>query len=190
MLWLACSFFQFSLKKNNSIHFFNLPVTTLEKFTHALLAVGVIGIVIHLLAFAGAYTGYYFVRPLFQIEESKWIIDGSLWKELAWHKEAYWGYAAALAALLFGSIYFRTKALIKSIGTFLAFSFASSLYSFLLFYIAFGNIWNKKELLAEHSININIIDPLSWEEYYYVAPIAVIMFFLSLTYLRLRETEV
>jgi hypothetical protein len=193
ILWLTGSFFQFSLKKNNSAHFFNLPITTAEKFTHAILTILLIGIVIHLLAFAGAYFGYYIVHPLLHnnIDEYRWIANDrmSIWKQLTFLKGTYWVYGVGIAALLLGSIYFKTKALLKSLGSALGLSTVFSLYFLALTYIAFGKLLNGGNEYHD-SVNFNLADSPFWQEHYYLIPIALIVFFLSLTYLRLKETEV
>jgi hypothetical protein len=193
MLWIVGSFFQFSLKKNNSVHFFNLPVTTAEKFTHSILAILFIGIVIHTLAFAGAYFGYYVIYPLLHvnIDEVRWIANGrmSIWEQLTWTKPIYWTYGVGLAAFLFGSIYFKTKAIFKSLGSGLGFLTGIGFYFWALVSITFRALFNG-ESQYRSSVNINLTDTPFWQEHYYVIPIALIVFFLSLTYLRLKETEV
>jgi hypothetical protein len=192
-LWIAGSFFQFSLKKNNSVHFFNLPVTTAEKFIHAILTTLLIGIGIHLIAFVGAYIGYYLIHPLLHIniDKARWIANDkmSIWNQLIMHKKAYWFYGASLAALLFGSIYFKTKAIVKSLSSGLGFLFGIALYFWALFSITF---WKDINSIHQYngSMDFNLADSPFWYEHYYIAPIALIVFFLSLTYLRLRETEV
>jgi hypothetical protein len=190
-LWIAGSFFQFSLKKNSSVHFFNLPVTTAEKFTHAVLSILFIGVVIHLLAFAGAYFGYYVIYPLLHIniDEVRWLANDrpSIWKQLTWRRDPNLTYGVTLAALLFGSIYFKTKAIFKSLGSGLSFLIGIGLYFWALFSIIFCKEINSAN---RGSINFNLTDSPFWQEYYYIIPITLIVFFLSLTYLRLKETEV
>jgi len=187
-LWLAGNFFQSSLKKNNCTHFFNLPVTTCEKFTHAIVTLAVFGIIIHFLALAGAYAGYYVVHPLLNtdINETRWLINGKMdiWGQycLNWHIISY--YIAAIVTFLFGSIYFRRWAFLKSIGWGLGFSFGISFYALGLIYIAFGS------MSSSNNVSINIANGDFLYEHWYIFPIAIIVFFLSLTYLRLKETEV
>ncbi|MDR2971277.1 MAG: hypothetical protein LBU83_05025 [Bacteroidales bacterium] len=192
-LWFAGSFFQSSLKKNNSTHFFNLPVSNAEKFIHSVLTIIIIGAVIHLLSFAGAYTGYYLIHPLLNnnIEEYQWIVNNKIavWDQLLMQKEAYWTYSVGGTALLFGSIYFKSKAIIKSVGSGLGILLGISFYFLALISITFRALFNA-EPLYRSSININFSDTPFLQEYYFLIPIALIVFFLSLTYLRLKETEV
>jgi len=187
-VWLAASFFQFSLKKNNCTHFFNLPVTTCEKFTHAIATLIIFGVVIHFLALAGAYVGYFLIHPLLNnsIDETRWIINGrvDIWEQylLDWKVVAF--YIAGIVAFLFGSIYFKRKALLKSLGCSMGFSFGLSFYTLGLIYIAFGSI------NSSNNVSFNIANGDFLYEHWYIVPITLTLFFLSLTYLRLRETEV
>jgi hypothetical protein len=192
-LWFAGSFFQSSLKKNNSTHFFNLPVSTTEKFIHSVVVLIIIGAAVHLLAFAGAYTGHYLIHPLLNnnINEYRWIGNGKMavWDQLILYKEAYWVYGIGMVSLLFGSIYFKTKAIIKSVGSGLGILLGISFYYLGLIAITFRALFNGDPLYRS-SLNINLTNSPFWQEHYYLIPIVLIVFFLSLTYLRLRETEV
>jgi hypothetical protein len=195
MLFLAGMFFQSSLKKNNSTHFFNLPVSTAEKFIHATVVLLILGIVIHLIAFAGAYTGCHLIRPIFnhEVDTNRWIFNGrmSIWNQLVLFWQQYLVYAAALSAALFGSIYFRGKALIKTLGVGVGFLFGIALWSFMLIRLFLWDFFtNLRDSNIDSGDNFNIMGPGFLENHYYIISIVLIVFFLSLTYLRLRETEV
>jgi hypothetical protein len=186
-LWIAGTCFQSSLKRNNCTHFFNLPVTTCEKFLYATVSILIIGVVFQLLGIAGAYTGRYLIRPLLY-SESYLHYRFNIIEYLLGLKE-YLYYAAALIGLFFGSIYFKKNAFWKTLAIGVGFLFSIALYSWALISITF---W--KEINSAHqyrgSINFNLADTPFWQEHHYIIPIVLIVFFLSLTYLRLRETEV
>jgi hypothetical protein len=193
MFFLSGMFFQPSLKKNNSTYFFNLPVSTIEKFIHAIVVIIIIGVIIHLLAIAGAFTGYYVFHPLLHndIDINRWVANGKMdiINQLMFDRTNLYIYAVLISVFLFGSVYFKSKAFIKTIavGTIVSSSF--SFYIFILMTIVFRNLFID---LRETKIDFefNIMGSSFWQNYSHVIPIALILFFLSLTYLRLRETEV
>jgi hypothetical protein len=197
MFWVAGTFFQYSLKRNNSTHFFNLPVTAAEKFVHAILVLAVCSVAIRLLAIAGAYVGYYVIHPLLNtdIDTNRWIWCGkpSIWEQYRMYfKEFTHAYLMPLSIFLFGSIYFKKNAFWKTIVSGIGFMFGYVLYVFALLFIAFGTI-KPRFNTGIHSFNTVIDMPpntLFLQEHYYIIPIALAVFFLSLTYLRIRETEV
>ena len=196
VIWVAGNFFQFSLKKNNSAHFFNLPVTAADKLIHSIVVILLLGIVIHSLALAGAYIGYYVIHPLLNtnINEIRWTIHGkmSIWEQLILiDKGAYLYYLAAISAFLFGSIYFKKNAFWITIACGIGFFFGVFLYYLALLFIVLGTI---KDLggyqYSFESTSISMLTSLFSQDNYYIIPIVLILFFLSLTYLRLKETEV
>jgi len=185
LLWIAGTFFQFSLKKNNSTLFFNLPATTMEKFIHAVWVIILVGIVLRILTIAGAYTGHYLFRLFIYSEESNEIVNGISILKLYLESSLsdYLINGAVVLAFLFGSIYFRRNSFIKTVVITISFLFAMAIHFIVLLYAIFGKG-------AHKSINIDISDFLFLQNYYCIIPIALALFFLSLTWLRLRETEV
>ena len=192
LIVIAAASFQSSLKKNNTTHFFNLPVTAAEKLVNAIAVILVFCIIIYVTSLAGSYAGYYIFRPLFhpngghlrfmQILGDRSILEWSLGDI-----RLYLYFAAALSAFLFGSIYFKKNALWITAASGLGFLMSIAIYQIVLLYIAFGNF--TETLPKNHPKSINILN-LDFLIDYHAIPIAIILFFLSLTYLRLRETEV
>ena len=186
LFWVAGTFFQFALKKSNSAHFFNLPATTAEKFIHSIVTIAFVGITLHILMLAGAYTGHYLIRPLIYSGESTHIANGlSILKMSMWSLDDYLTNITVISAFLFGSIYFRKNAFIKSLAIGTGVLFGVALYFVGLLLAIFG-----KGSLSNGSVNIDITDFVFIQDYYYFIPIVAVLFFLSLTYLRLKETEV
>ena len=185
LMWIAGTFFQSSLKKNNSTHFFNLSATSCEKLVNAIVILVLLAAIFQIFIIAGSYTGYYLLRPIFVSNEARWIANGKpeVWEQIFMFKEAYWAFFVALSAFLFGSIYFKKNAFIKTIGIGIGGMFAIAIYSLLLVFIAFGE-------KSYQSANINVNYNHFLLNYGYIFCIALIVFFLSLTYLRLKETEV
>ena len=182
LLFIAGTFFQSSLKRNNSTHFFNLPVTTCERFFYATTLIILLTAIFQAFAIAGAYTGRYLIFPLLRPEASmefNHTIMGGMELDLA----KWWlGWLAALSAFLFGSIYFKKNAFWKTLGIGVACSFVIGLYHLLLLSIAFG-----KEFYNNYFINLNYEFIGNNVEIVFSI---IALFFLSLTYLRLKETEV
>jgi hypothetical protein len=183
--WIAGRFFQPSLKRNNSTHFFNLPVTASEKLIVATVVIISFTAVILLLHSAGAYTGYHGLLPILN-PEGKSIVESNLSLICFWHIRAYLDIAIVIFVFLFGSIYFKKNAFLKTLVSGIGFFTTIALYQLGLLYFAFGKLSN---IPANHPTNINILNS-SFIDGYYITPIAAILFFLSLTYLRLKETEV
>jgi hypothetical protein len=186
---IAGMFFQSSLKRNNNVHFFNLPVTAGEKLVNAIAVLTIFAIVFHIMVVVGTYTGYYFIRPAFNIGANMFVVDGmSILKLSIWDSEKYALFATALSVFLFGSIYFKRMALLKTFAIGVGFLIAIALYNLLLRFIAFENLTSFTK--GEDSFKINMFHTLFYGGYEYIIPIIITLFFLSLTYLRLRETEV
>jgi hypothetical protein len=189
LIVIAGMFFQSSLKRNNSVHFFNLPVTAGEKLVNAIVVLITLTIVFQIIMVAGAYTGYYLIRPAFNIEASGFIVDGiSILKLNIWDSEGYVLFAAALSVFLFGSIYFKRMAFLKTLAIGAGFFIVIFLYNLLLISIAFGNS------LGEYSFydtrRVQMLHASFYEGFEYIIPIMITLFFLSITWLRLKETEV
>lgn len=185
--WISGRFFQSSLKNNNSAHFFNLPVTTGEKLTYSIFITVVFGVIIYLLFNAGAYAGYFGFRPILNpIAENLYEHSGRglFGGGIEW--EWFLFYGTILFAFLFGSIFFRRNAFWKSLVCGVVFFIGLSLYILALFGIAFKNMGGYR-VDYEATYQIRNFDFLMD---YNIIPVAAILFFLSLTYLRLRETEV
>ena len=181
---LAASIFQPSLKKNNSTHFFNLPVTTSEKLSSAIVVTTVFTIVILLLHSAGAYTGYYGLRPILNPEAHSMYIDKNLPVVELWDTQKYLYFAAVLSVCLFGSIYFKKNAFWKTFAAGIGFFIGVICYQIVLIRIAFGNL---NDYVTGLTVKIRDFEFIA---NYHTIPIVLILFFLSLTYLRLKETEV
>jgi hypothetical protein len=184
LFFLACfTIFGF---KSNRMHFFILPSTTAEKFLYAIVTIVIMGAVLYLLSLAGAYIGYYLIHPLIYFETSNYLGGIDILNDSIWAWESYLSFASTLSVFLFGSIYFKTNAFFKTLGIVVGFLFGIGIYFLILFYIIFGNT-----ISSDDSLSFNIAsDYVFLQNYWYVVPIAIIVFFLSLTYLRLRETEV
>ncbi|MCL2041589.1 MAG: hypothetical protein FWG84_06090 [Bacteroidales bacterium] len=193
LIVIAGIFFQSSLKRNNSAHFFNLPVTAGEKLLHAIIALVILLVVFHITVIAGTYVGYYLIRPIFNSAENILIVRGmSIWELNILDLEAYLSCAAALSVFLFGSIYFKRKAFIKTLALGVGFLIVIALYNLLLLFIAFGSIdpFAGGEYSWEITSRVNMLHVSFSEGYEYIIFPIITLFFLSLTYLRLKETEV
>ena len=192
-LIIAGRFFQSSLKKNNTIHFFSLPVTSGEKLTTAIIVLIISSIGLYLLAIVGAYTGHCFIRPILFPEASmRFFHDMSLWETFRMDFEFSLHLVASIAIFLFGSIYFKKRAILKTICLGGGFLFAISLYNLLLIFIAFGS--SEMFISSEYSFEItsksSMLHFSFYDHFIYILPCFLILFFLSLTYLSLKETEV
>jgi hypothetical protein len=184
IFWTAGRFFQPSLKRNNSTHFFNLPVSAGEKLIVVIVITLVFSIVIALLFQAGAYTGYYAVRPILNPVESNMYQERGLSVNDLWNIQEHLYFAVVLFVFLFGSVYFKKNAFWKTFACGTGFFIGIGLYLLALLRLSFGNI---SEIGAETTVGLR---DYSFLENNHFIPIALILFFLSLTYLRLRETEV
>jgi len=177
VLFFYVAFSAFGFMKNRA-HFFTLPANTAERFTYVLLLIVVLGILFQLLAIAGVYFGAYLIHPL--------IYSGSdfsvmiVLKENLWSWRDYLDFASILSVFLFGTIYFKKNAFFKTFGIVMGFLLAIALYFIALLYITFGG------MAFTDSLAINIANYPLLQTYDFVFT----MLFLSLTYLRLRETEV
>ena len=178
---MAGRFFQSSVKRNNSTHFFNLPVSEGEKLVNAVVTVSIFTVIIQLLLFAGLYIGYYGLRPILNPVGSRYFT--SELHVITFYIRFYWHYAAILFIFLFGSIYFKKNAFWKTLACGTAFVFGLALYIIFLLRIVAKKMINSPNTYVElgdySSIGTNPI-----------IAIVIIVFFLSLTYLRLKETEV
>ena len=177
--WIAGTFFKSSLKKNNSAHFFNLPVTTAEKLCNAIVVVFAFGAIIFTLHFLGNCIGRYGLCPFLDIANelrvsSFFILDGL---------SSFLYYAVILVVFLFGSIYFKKNAFWKTLACGIAFFIVLSLYADTLIYFANIKLFAPTEAMFKWR-NLSFFDQS------YILPIAVIVLFGSLIYLRLKETEV
>jgi len=207
MFWIAGTFFQHSLKRNNSIHFFNLPVTAAEKFTHAVLFLVIFTVVTHLLTIAGACIGHYVIHPLLNttLHPNRWVLCGrpTVLEQLLPTLRLYLRFSIFGSIFLFGSIYFKKNALWKTIVSGIGVVFVVLSYYVLLLYNVVFRIFSfdtdamylLKIRSSEFTMNATgLINFQLWQgntlfgssEFFMV----VILFFLTLTYLRLRETEV
>jgi len=176
--WLAGTFFQSYLKKNNSTHFFTLPATTGEKFIHAVVVVLFTGIVIELLSIAGAFIGHYCIHSFFYFDEANRMNIFEM------NSSKFFDYLLNIAiavAFLFGSIYFKKNAFIKSLAIGIGVLFTVAIYFRAMERVAYGETLDG---------SVPIADLFFLQNYYYIIPIIFTLFFLLLTYLRLRETEV
>jgi hypothetical protein len=179
LYWVAGTFFQSTLKRNNNTHFFVLPVTALEKFIHAVAVILILGITLLTLEIAGAYIGAYILRPLYNMGEVVMQLDTHIYKLISLDA------LSSLSLFLFGSIYFVKNAFIKTWASISAISIGVVLYFIGLTLHIFGNLRTIDNLLI---INNDSFLPLA--NYFYIFTILFAALFLSLTYLRLRETEV
>ena len=193
--WLAGTFFQYTLRKNNSPNFLNLPVTTAERFIHAIFILLIIGAVMFFLALAGSYIGYYIIHPLFDtnMDEYRWVINGemSIWNQHTEYLGGWLYYLVVFSTFLFGSVYFKKGAFWKTLICETSFLIVLGFYNRLLEFIAFGHsnlaVVDKGELII--FTKTNILHSSFWGINFHVILIALLLFFLSLTYLRLKETE-
>ena len=184
---LAARVFQPSLKRNNSTHFFNLPVTTGEKLIVATVFIAVVSTVLFLLYTAGAYTGYYGLRPILNPKSINAYAERGFSVVALWDTQLYLFIAVALSVFLFGSIYFKKNAFAKTLASGVGFFIGIIFYQLGLLRIAFGSLNNLANIDTEVVVKLRNYEFISE---YHIIPIALILFFLSLTYLRLKETEV
>jgi len=193
-LWiLAGNFFQYSLKKNNTAHFFNLPVTAGEKLTAAIIVLLILGIVLEISGFAGAFTGRVLIRPILYSGNSVMLTYRmSLWDSFGMFWEGNLYFVATLSVFLFGSIYFKTKAFLKTLVCGIGFLMGIALYNMILLLIVFGTCtpFTSGEYSFELVSETNLLHDSFYAVWTYIIPVAATLFFLSLTYLRLKETEV
>jgi hypothetical protein len=186
LLIVASRFFQSYLKKNNTTHFFTIPATSFEKFIHAIIMLIIVGIIFQILMFAGACIGHYSILPLFRTEIN--THGFSFLGIIIMDCKGYLYLVVALSVFLFGSIYFKNKTLIKTFCVGFGLFFGTAMLFLILLRIIFFDLRNIDTELF-NSININLA-PIFEANHYYIIPIVLIVFFLSLTYLRLKETEV
>jgi hypothetical protein len=155
-----------------------------EKLIFAVGVVLIFGIVFQTIEIAGASIGRYLILPYFsnEINTHGYNFLSLNILNLIGHLK----FAAYLSVFLFGSIYFNKNAFLKSIGVLIGLGFSIILYVLGLTLISFGDFINQDMGL----IDKNLIYISFFETHWYILPIFIIVFFLSLTYLRLRETEV
>ena len=217
--WVAGTFFQHSLKRNNSIHFFNLPVSAAEKLTYAVLFLVMFSAVMLILTYAGAYAGYYVIHPLLdtRLHPNRWELNGqpTIWVQLLPMLLYYFRFFAVFSVFLFGSIYFKKnsfwKTMVSTIGILLAFVgyYALILYNVVFRFFSFeanamysltDNAMQSMNIQG-NNVSINAEGLISFHTWHDIGiygglyansafSIVLIMLFLTLTYLRLKETEV
>jgi len=175
-----------NLIKNYSTHFNTLPASTSEKFTHAIFSIIIVGIMLQVFSLLGAWVGHYLILPLLRSEIN--THGYSFWDLNFMFSKAYFVYFSFLSVFLFGTIYFKKNVFLKTLGTGIGFLFGISVYFLTLAYFTFKSIRNVN--FEGDLININLTDHSFFQNYWYIFPVFLILFFLSLTYLRLRETEV
>jgi len=190
LLGIAGFSFQSSLKKNSTTHFFNLPVTAGEKLVNAIAVILTFCIIIYAASLAGSYIGYYIFHPLINPNGGHPAYINAISQKgifnylLLQHPQTYLYAAAALSTFLFGSIYFKKNAFWITAAIGLGFFMCMAFYMIVLLYVAFGNFETIGSDVSIQLRNFGFIKD------YRIIPIAITVFFLSLTYLRLRETEV
>ena len=186
LFWIAGTFFQHSLKNNNRNFSFNLPVTSCEKFVTSIIILLTLTVVFKILIIAGAYTGHSLINSVFDIAKPfRWELNGrpDVWSQIILPWDGYLAIAAALSVFLFGSIYFKKNAFIKTMASGIGFIFICGLYKFALgrTYIALLQYRTYSNFSLSDYINVN---------HYSMFFAISILLFLSLTCLRLKETEV
>ena len=191
--WLAGTFFQYTLRKNNTPYYLSLPVTAGERFVHTILVLLVLGVIINLLALAGSYVGYYVIHPLFNtnMDEIRWIACGSpsTWNQHIMYLRGWRYHLIIFSAFLFGSIYFKKRAFWKTLICGTSFFIVIRLYYELLIFFIFGHL--KPSAYDVYSLEfLGKIDTFHFLFNYPIFRIVLILFFLSLTFLRLKETEI
>jgi len=188
--WIAGIFFQPLLKQNNSTFLFNLPVTARERLVNAVVVTTILVIITHLLFYVGANTGHYGLRLLLNPEAENLYARGFSIFDFDWHYYVF--YFAVLFAFLFGSIYFKKNAFWKTLLCGTGFSLGVLFYNLALLFIVFKstNMSVAPQYTFVNPMNLNILNSSFWQGYFDIIPIALILFFILLTYLRLKETEV
>ena len=181
--WVAGIFFQPLLKKDNSTFLLNLPVSAGERLFNAVVLIAIFGIIVQTLFVIGIYTGYFGIRPLLNPDAESLYARGFAIFEFRWGYYLY--YFAILFAFLFGSIYFKKNAFWLSAVSGMGIILGIVLYQFALLFITFGTT----KPTFSYTICIPP-DSAFLNTHFYITPIALILFFISLTYLRLKETEV
>jgi len=172
-------------RASQRIHYMMIPATSKEKIvTNILLAniYMVLGIAISI--FVG-YSLSYLILELRNIPDLPSYMEryASLG---TWDLCGWLTFEAALSIYFFGSIYFRRKGFIKTIGV----CAALGITFFLLYILVIG--LNARCTLGPASAdwisyNLSIYDSL--EPLYIVGNIIAIIFFYGLSFLRMKETE-
>ena len=150
---------------------------TAEKFIHAVMVILAFGVALAALFLAGGYLGAYLIRPLYNSDANVLHVSSQILKM------ASWDFMLSLSIFLFGSIYFRKSAFVKTLVSMSGAGMGVTFYILGLIYIVFGG-------LSPEMSSMNIDSFSFLQNYFYVIYGIFTLFFLSLTYLRLRETEV
>lgn len=191
---IASRFFQPSQKKSNATHFFTLPVTAGSKIASAISIILIFGIIFHIIGFAGAYTGRFLIRPMLFSDIMELTYRFNLRDLYVMTPEWYLFYAVVTSVFLFGSIYFKKNAFWKTTACGIGFLMSVALYNLLLQFIAFGT-WELTTIDSGISFDLiskmNIFHISFYGEYIAYGILSITtLFFLFLTWLRLKETEV
>lgn len=173
-------------KASANIHYLTLPASTLDKLASNFVITNIFYVIE---AFGGVFLGYllfYLVLQLPNFSEINFSFRGGLpdWT----FKNNILPFYTALAIFFFGSIYFKKRALGKTILYGIGIFFSISIICFITMWLNFrftipdfeGFLTTRYNFPSSGSVN---------SAFSYVFCIAIILFSYVLSYFRLRETE-
>ncbi len=178
----------FSVLKNrfSGEHYLMIPANGLEKVSVNIILVNLYyGVILWVLANIGVLLGV-FIR---QFLTPDFIFSPVTMADLQniFHIDAEWVlfYLLCSAIFTFGSVYFKRRAIIKTIGVIFAFFSLIFLIDGLLIHFFIKDIYHFK---CNFYIDKESLFSTRWAVM--VIEIIIILFFWGLTYLRLKETEI
>ena len=192
LLVLAGTTFKMLTNQPHAMAYLTLPASTAEK---TVVTIAYVNIYYFLLLSVASFVGYYFgqllqnliaIIPFFR---DLFGAEGS--HTFALSAVSFEGFGdrlliltMGLSILLFGSLYFRKHAILKTLLVFCGFAFA-------LFILDMIVIASAGSALGLTAYNVNLPDLPKWlgTLIEYTVPSVVTLFFWFMTYIRLRETE-
>ncbi len=191
LLVLAGTTYKMLAVPSRAMEYLMLPASTAEK---TVVTIAYLDIYYVLLLMASSYVGFYFgqmlqnliaiipfFRDLFGSSGHDFALSAVSFKELG---DNLLLLIAAMSVLMFGSLYFRRHAILKTLLVFCGFCFAL----FILDMAVIAGVGSAFELSIR---NVNLPDLPKWAETMIeiMVPCLFTLFFWFMTYLRLRETE-
>ena len=192
LLVLAGTTFKMLTSQPRAMAYLTLPASAAEK---TVVTIAYLNIYYFLLLSLASFVGYYFgqllqnliaiipfFRDLFSAEGSHTItLSAVSFKDFG---DNFLALTAGISILLFGSLYFRKHAILKTLLVFCGFAFALFLLDMIVIASA-GSAWD----LTFHNVNLPDLPGWVGTLIEYTVPSVVTLFFWFMTYIRLRETE-